>query len=127
MTRSVRREFVALLCALSHDLATSRARFPRIRDAAAVQDLEGELSYWLEGDSAADTSAASDAAEALVLARSALAKYIASVPEAEIAAAANGAATLAKDCAAAALDTATPERRRQCASGIPKFDSELRW
>ena len=71
MTRSVRREFVALLCALSHDLTTSRARFPRIRDAAAVQDLEGELSYWLEGDSAADTSAASDAAEALVLARSA--------------------------------------------------------
>ena len=92
-----------------------------------MQDLEGELSYWLEGDSAADASAAGDAAEALVLARSALAKYIATVSEAEIAAAADGAVALAKDCAAAALDSATPERRRQCASGIPKFDSEMKW
>jgi hypothetical protein len=84
----------------------------------ALQDLESDLSYWLEGDGSADDGAATDAADGLVAARAALARYIRFVPLGEADAAVAGAAALARCCTAAAKSSSTPEEQRACSRGF---------
>jgi hypothetical protein len=77
----------------------------------AVQEPKSDLSFWLEeGDRTAedDEVASTDAVAALAAARAALARYVESVPAAEVDSASRGAAALASDCS-----SATDEARRR--------------